>query len=53
MNKHYYIAVGIGLAAGFWLANAATGTGIYSTPIGQTAANLYVAGHKAGSPTGV
>lgn len=45
------IAVGVGVLAGFYFANAPTGTGIYGTFIGQTAANLYVAGAKAGGGT--
>ena len=48
MMKHHYLLIGGGLIAGFFLANAASGTGIYSSFVGQTAANLYVWGNKAG-----
>jgi hypothetical protein len=50
MHNHYYWAIGVGLLAGFYLANAPTGTGIYSTMVGQTAANIYTAGFGTGSP---
>ncbi len=42
------IAAAVGILAGFWAANAPTGTGIYGTFVGQTAANLYMAGNKVG-----
>lgn len=49
-SKHYIlIAVAVGVVAGFVLANAPTGTGIYGTPlIGQQAANIYVLGSQFG-----
>jgi hypothetical protein len=47
--KHLWIALGIGAAVGFYLANAQSGTGIYGTPVGQTLANIYVSGNNAGS----
>lgn len=45
-KKHFLIAAAVGLAAGFILANAKTGTGIYNTSVGQTLANVYMAGAK-------
>lgn len=50
-NPHFWLAVGIGAAAGFFLANAASGTGIYSLPVGQTLANLWSSGFNAGGGT--
>ena len=47
-HKHLYWLAAAGLVAGFYLANAASGAGIYSTAVGQTAANLYVSGNTAG-----
>lgn len=49
-KHHMIIAVGLGLIAGFWAANAPSGTGIYGTFVGQTAANIYVAGANLGTP---
>jgi len=46
-KKHIYIAIGLGLIAGLYAANAASGTGIYGTFAGQTLANLYVKGNNA------
>jgi hypothetical protein len=47
--KHQYlIAFGAAAVVGFFLANAATGTGIYATPVGAIAANIYSAGNSAG-----
>jgi hypothetical protein len=47
-RKHWLI-IGAAALTGFVLANAPTGTGIYSTPIGQTLANIYTFGRtKAG-----
>jgi hypothetical protein len=48
-HKHLWIALGIGAAVGFYLANAQSGTGIYATPVGQTLANIYTSGNNAGS----
>jgi hypothetical protein len=50
-GHHFAIALGVGALAGFYFANAPTGTGIYSTFIGQTAANIYVMGAKWGGGT--
>lgn len=47
-KKHLIIAGVLGVIAGFYLANATSGTGIYSTFIGQTAANIYTSGNNAG-----
>jgi uncharacterized membrane protein len=47
-KHHMAIAAVVGILAGFWAANAPTTTGIYSTFIGQTAANIYMAGNKLG-----
>jgi hypothetical protein len=52
MKSHhqYMIAAAVGIAAGFYLANAKTATGIYANAlIGQTSANIYMAGAKAGT----
>ena len=46
-RKHIWIAVAVGLAAGLYAAGAASGTGIYASPVGQTLANLYVKGNNA------
>lgn len=47
MSKHHLILAGAAAAlVGFVLANAASGTGIYSTPIGQTLANIYTFGES-------
>jgi hypothetical protein len=45
-KHHYMIAAAVGIVAGFYFANAPTGTGIYATFIGQTTANIYMAGNK-------
>lgn len=50
-KHHYMVVIGAGFLAGFYFANAPTGTGVYSTFIGQTAANIYVAGAKLGGGT--
>jgi len=51
MHKHFYYAICAGVIAGFYLAGAKTGTGIYANAaVGQTAANIYVAGAKMGAP---
>ena len=49
MHKTYYLLIGAGLLAGMYFAGAASGTGIYSTPVGSTLANVWSAGAKAGS----
>lgn len=47
-HKHQYIwAAVIGVGIGMYLAGAVTGTGIYSSFIGQTAANLWTSGNNA------
>ncbi len=43
-KHHYLIAIGVGIVAGFVLANAPSGTGIYSSFAGQTASNIYTFG---------
>ena len=50
MSKHHLILVGAAAALfGFVLANAQSGTGIYSTPVGNTLASIYTFGAtKAG-----
>ncbi|MDE2020061.1 MAG: hypothetical protein KGJ13_06985 [Patescibacteria group bacterium] len=50
MKKHHYLLIFAAAAAGgFYLANAKTRTGIYANKlIGQTAANLYMAGASKG-----
>ena len=49
MTKTHYILIAAGLLAGMYFAGAASGTGIYSTPVGSTLANVWSAGAKAGS----
>ncbi len=52
LARHHQImlAIGAGFLAGFVLADAPSGTWIYSTPIGQSLANLYTFGaDKAGA----
>jgi hypothetical protein len=49
MNKKHILLWGlVGVAVGVYLAGAASGTGIYATPIGTTLANLYTSGNTAG-----
>jgi len=51
MHKHHIYAIAAGFAAGFYLANAASGTGIYANKIvGQLLADIYSAGYKLGKP---
>lgn len=53
MHKHaYLIAALAGIAAGVYLAGAASQTGIYGSFVGQTAANLWSAGNTAGGAQG-
>jgi hypothetical protein len=51
--KHKLIWAGvIGVALGMYLGGANSGTGIYGTFVGQTAANLWSAGNIAGGGQG-
>jgi hypothetical protein len=51
MNKHHIYAIAAGFAAGFYLANATSGTGIYANKIvGDLLAKIYSAGYKLGKP---
>ena len=51
MKKHYLIAALAGAAIGFYLASAPTGTGIYASFVGQTAANLWTSGYSTATGT--
>lgn len=52
-KKHQFlILIGVGIIAGMYCANSASGTGIYANKlVGQFAANVYVAGAKLGGGT--
>jgi hypothetical protein len=51
MKHSYWITFAIAAAAGFYLGNARTGTGIYASFIGNTAANVYSSGASHGTPS--
>ena len=50
MKHSYWITFAVAAAAGFYLANASSATGIYASFIGNTAANVYQSGFTHFAP---